>query len=101
MEKAAKIARELGFDGVDINMGCPAKKVCNVAAGSALMQAPEKILAFEDVISTNIHFVPHIKLCKWNTTDTNPTNTQLATATNWASVANDHKFIGLIALQTN
>ena len=29
---------ELGYDGIDINMGCPAKKVCNKWAGSALMQ---------------------------------------------------------------
>ena len=38
MEKAARLALELGFDGIDINMGCPAKKVCNVAAGSALLR---------------------------------------------------------------
>ena len=38
MEYAAKLAAEMGFDGVDINMGCPAKKVCNKWAGSALMQ---------------------------------------------------------------
>ena len=29
---------ELGAQIIDINMGCPAKKVCNVAAGSALLQ---------------------------------------------------------------
>jgi tRNA-dihydrouridine synthase B len=28
----------LGAEIIDINMGCPAKKVCNVAAGSALLQ---------------------------------------------------------------
>ncbi|MEO7385308.1 MAG: tRNA dihydrouridine synthase DusB [Gammaproteobacteria bacterium] len=27
-----------GADIIDLNMGCPAKKVCNVAAGSALLQ---------------------------------------------------------------
>lgn len=66
-----------------------------------MTETDRDILAFEDVISTSIHFVPHIKLCKWNVTDTNPTNAQLATATNWASVANDHKFIGLAALLSN
>lgn len=66
-----------------------------------MTETDRDILAFEDVISTSIHYVPHIKLCKWNTTDTNPTNTQLSTATNWASVANDHKFIGMAALITN
>ena len=28
----------MDFDYIDINMGCPAKKVCNVMAGSALLQ---------------------------------------------------------------
>jgi tRNA-dihydrouridine synthase B len=27
-----------GADIIDINMGCPAKKICNVAAGSALLK---------------------------------------------------------------
>ena len=35
---SAQKAVEYGADIIDINMGCPAKKVCNKAAGSALMQ---------------------------------------------------------------
>lgn len=66
-----------------------------------MTETDRDILAFEDIISTNIHFVPHIKLCKWNQTITNPTNTQLGTHSYWTSVANDHKFIGLAALITN
>lgn len=66
-----------------------------------MTETDRDILAFEDVLSTQIHFVPHIKLVKWNVTDTNPTNTALATYSNWASVANDHKFIGLCALVSN
>lgn len=38
MADAAKINVERGAQIIDINMGCPAKKVCNVAAGSALLQ---------------------------------------------------------------
>ncbi|MBI3774076.1 MAG: tRNA dihydrouridine synthase DusB [Gammaproteobacteria bacterium] len=38
MADAARYNVEHGADIVDINMGCPAKKVCNVAAGSALMK---------------------------------------------------------------
>ncbi len=38
MAGAARYNVEHGADIVDINMGCPAKKVCNVAAGSALMK---------------------------------------------------------------
>jgi tRNA-dihydrouridine synthase B len=35
---AARFNVDLGADIIDINMGCPAKKVCNVAAGSALLE---------------------------------------------------------------
>jgi len=43
--EAAGLAQEVGADIVDINMGCPAKKVCKVAAGSALMKSPETVRA--------------------------------------------------------
>ncbi len=35
---AARYSMDLGAQIIDINMGCPAKKVCNVAAGSALLR---------------------------------------------------------------
>lgn len=38
MAEAAKLNVQRGAQIIDINMGCPAKKVCNVAAGSALLQ---------------------------------------------------------------
>ena len=38
MAEAAKYNADRGAQIIDINMGCPAKKVCNVMAGSALMQ---------------------------------------------------------------
>jgi tRNA-dihydrouridine synthase B len=38
MAEAAQRNADAGADIIDINMGCPAKKVCNRAAGSALMQ---------------------------------------------------------------
>src|SRR5262245_19714313 len=37
MADAARINADEGAHIIDINMGCPAKKVCNVAAGSALL----------------------------------------------------------------
>lgn len=39
--KAAKIIKKLGFDGIDINMGCPDKKVLKQGAGAALMKNPD------------------------------------------------------------
>ncbi len=38
MAEAARYNVDNGAQIIDINMGCPAKKVCNVMAGSALMQ---------------------------------------------------------------
>jgi len=38
MKKAAEICRELGFDGIDINMGCPDKSIEKQGAGAAHMK---------------------------------------------------------------
>ena len=38
MAEAARFNVDHGAQIIDINMGCPAKKVCNVMAGSALLQ---------------------------------------------------------------
>ncbi len=37
-DEAVKICIDLGFDGIDINMGCPVKKVLKVGAGGATIQ---------------------------------------------------------------
>ncbi len=41
MEYAAKLVRELGFDGVDINMGCPDRSIEKQGCGSAMIRTPE------------------------------------------------------------
>lgn len=38
---AVKIIEEMGIDAIDINMGCPAKKVVNSDHGSALLKNPK------------------------------------------------------------
>lgn len=42
MERVAALARELGFDGVDINMGCPDRAVEKQGAGAALIKNPSR-----------------------------------------------------------
>ncbi len=43
MAEAARANVDLGAQIIDINMGCPAKKVCKRAAGSALLSEPELV----------------------------------------------------------
>ena len=43
MADAARYNVDKGAQIIDINMGCPAKKVCNVAAGSALLKDEKKV----------------------------------------------------------
>ncbi len=38
MGEAAKINQDQGAEIIDINMGCPAKKICNTLSGSALLK---------------------------------------------------------------
>lgn len=41
MEIAAKLCLELGFDGVDINMGCPDRSIEKQGCGSAMIKHPD------------------------------------------------------------
>jgi len=41
IERAAALAAELGFDGIDINMGCPDKSIEKQGAGAKLILTPE------------------------------------------------------------
>jgi tRNA-dihydrouridine synthase B len=50
MAEAALYNIDRGAQIIDINMGCPAKKVCNVFAGSALMSNEPLALAIIDAV---------------------------------------------------
>ena len=39
--QTAVLLCELGFDGIDLNMGCPAKNVAHSGAGAALIKTPD------------------------------------------------------------
>jgi len=41
MERVAALAQELGFDGIDINMGCPDKTIEKQGAGAKLILNPQ------------------------------------------------------------
>lgn len=99
-------------DNVYVNSGTPTYPLysCYLMKKGAMYYGMQRdimtetdrdILALQDVVSTNMHFVPHCKLVKWNVTDTNPTNAALYTAGNWSKVAADNKFLGVVELVVN
>jgi tRNA-dihydrouridine synthase B len=51
MAEGARIAEASGADIIDINFGCPAKRVTNGYAGSALMRVPDQALALVEAVA--------------------------------------------------
>jgi tRNA-dihydrouridine synthase B len=45
MREAAAMAAAAGADLIDINMGCPVRKVCRTGAGAALLADPDRAVA--------------------------------------------------------
>lgn len=39
--KCAKLVKKLGFDGIDINMGCPQRNIVKQGAGAKLIESPK------------------------------------------------------------
>lgn len=50
MAEGARIAEDAGADIIDINFGCPAKRVTNGYAGSALMRVPDQARIILDAV---------------------------------------------------
>lgn len=45
MEQAAALCRDLGFDGIDINMGCPDRSIEKQGCGAAMIKDPDQAAA--------------------------------------------------------
>ena len=45
MREAAGMVAEAGADLIDLNMGCPVRKVCKTGAGAALLEDPDRAVA--------------------------------------------------------
>lgn len=72
MANAAKHNVQRGANIIDINMGCPAKKVCAVAAGSALLRDPELVKKILDAVVNAVETPVTLKIrTGWNTQSRN------------------------------
>src|SRR5208337_1305013 len=47
---SARMIEDQGFDGIDINMGCPVKKVVSKGAGVALMAEPDLAVRLAEAV---------------------------------------------------
>jgi len=77
---AAQRAVDFGADIIDINMGCPAKKVCNKASGSALMQDEVLVKDILESVVSAVDIPVTLKMrTGWDTDNKNaPTIAQIA-----------------------
>ena len=62
MAEAAKHNVEQGAQIIDVNMGCPAKKVCNVAAGSALLKDEDLVRRILDAVVSAVDVPVTLKI---------------------------------------
>jgi tRNA-dihydrouridine synthase B len=62
MAEAAKYNADRGAAIIDINMGCPAKKVCNKLAGSALLSDPDQVKRILDAVVAAVDIPVTLKI---------------------------------------
>ncbi|MEO0914396.1 MAG: tRNA-dihydrouridine synthase, partial [Pseudomonadota bacterium] len=55
MAECAKLCADQGAEIIDINMGCPAKKVTNGYSGSALMRTPDHALSLIEAVVSAVN----------------------------------------------
>jgi len=60
--KAAQLAEKAGFDGIDINFGCPAKKVAGHGGGVTLMRDLEKCREIVEAVLSGTKLPVSVKI---------------------------------------
>lgn len=69
---AAQLAAELGAAGIDINMGCPVRKIITGGAGSALMKNPEQAAKIIKSVKSAVNLPVSVKFRKgWDNNSVN------------------------------
>jgi len=62
MAEAARIAAEAGAAAIDVNMGCPAKKIAKSGGGAVLMREPERAAAIVSAVSAAVDLPVSVKI---------------------------------------
>ncbi|ANE56299.1 MULTISPECIES: tRNA dihydrouridine synthase DusB [Methylomonas] len=62
MAAAARLNQQRGAQIIDINMGCPAKKVCSTAAGSALLRDEALVARILDAVVAAVEIPVTLKI---------------------------------------
>jgi tRNA-dihydrouridine synthase B len=62
LAEAARLNVDGGAEIIDINMGCPAKKVCNVAAGSALLSDESLVIEILEAVVAAVRVPVTLKI---------------------------------------
>ena len=75
LAEAAKLNVGNGAQIIDINMGCPAKKVCNVAAGSALLKDEHLVAKILEAVVNAVEVPVTLKIrTGWHPSNRNAVN---------------------------
>ena len=62
MALSARLQVDRGAQIIDINMGCPAKKVCKSLAGSALLKFPDRVAKILEAVVDAVHVPVTLKI---------------------------------------
>jgi len=62
LAEVAQLNVKYGAEVIDINMGCPAKKVCNRAAGSALLEHPRLVQKILSTVVASVNVPVTLKI---------------------------------------
>lgn len=62
MSEAARLIEEMGFDGVDVNMGCPEKKIVGNACGSSLLRDADTAARIVEAMANAVSIPVSVKM---------------------------------------
>lgn len=62
MAEASRLIESMGFDGVDVNMGCPEKKIVGNACGSSLLRHPDTAARIVEAMANAVNIPVSVKM---------------------------------------